>query len=120
MSPIWHVVFLTTGALCYLAGQYAARCSFERDQLVLRLLAKHGECYGLSLIEKSGGQLRRGTIYARLRRLEESGLLSSREAPAPPPQDAVRGFLPRRLYSLTERGRLWALASMGDPNRNLS
>ena len=63
---MWHIIFFVFPALqtlccCYLAGQYAARCSFERDQLILRLLAKHGECYGLSLVDKSGGQLRRGT-----------------------------------------------------------
>ncbi len=120
MSPVWHVVFLTAGALCYLAGQYAARRSFEWDQFVLRLLAKYGECHGLNLVEWSGGQLRRGTVYVRLRRLEESGLLSSREESALPPQDVTRGSRPRVLYRLTEQGRLWALASMGDPERSLS
>lgn len=118
----WHFVPLILSALCccYLAGQFAARRSFERDQLVLRLLAKYGDCHGLSLVDWSGGQLRRGTVYVRLRRLEESGLLSSREESALPPQDAARGFRPRRLYGLTERGRLWALASIGDPGRSLS
>jgi hypothetical protein len=64
----------------------------ERQNLILNLLAHGRELYGLQLIEASGGLLKRGTIYVILQRMEEAGLIESREEYSP-----ALG-LPRRLY----------------------
>lgn len=63
------------------------------ESLILDLLASRGPCYGLQLVEASGGLLKRGGIYVTLGRMEEKGLVSS--APA----DAGR-----RLYEPTALG----------------
>jgi DNA-binding PadR family transcriptional regulator len=73
-----------------------------KEQLVLELLQATGgrEMYGLQMVLASGGRLSRGTAYVTLDRMEDKGLLVSRqEAPGP----GVRG-IPRRLYQVTGHG----------------
>jgi DNA-binding PadR family transcriptional regulator len=71
------------------------------ESLILDLLAACGERYGLEMVEASGGQLKRGTVYVTLGRMEEKGYLTSaQEAKAP---GAIG--LPRRMYRLTPLGR---------------
>lgn len=66
--------------------------SKKKDALIMSLLAKHGELYGHELVEKSNRKLWRGWIYVRLNRLEDKGLITSREEPVEPYE------FPRRLY----------------------
>jgi DNA-binding PadR family transcriptional regulator len=66
---------------------------------ILELLAESEELYGLEMIAKSRS-LKRGTIYVILDRLEDKGLVSSREM-APPA--GSRGPS-RRMYRLTGMG----------------
>jgi DNA-binding PadR family transcriptional regulator len=69
--------------------------------IILELLAREGDLYGLQLVAGSRRRLKKGTVYVTLGRMEEKGYISSR-AEAPPP-DA--GGLPRRLYQPTALGR---------------
>ena len=50
------------------------------ESLILNLLASRGPCYGLELVESSRGRLKRGGIYVTLGRMEEKGLVRSKEA----------------------------------------
>lgn len=45
--------------------------------VILDLLTAHGACYGLQLVDGSGGALKRGGIYVTLGRMEEKGLVTS-------------------------------------------
>lgn len=71
-----------------------------KELLVLELLAS-GSMYGLELVAASGGQLKRGTVYVTLGRMEEKGYIKSRQENAPP----TAGGLPRRVYEPTALGR---------------
>jgi len=73
----------------------------NKESVVLDLLQRERELYGLQLVDLSEGQLKRGTIYVTLGRMEAKGLVSSRREGAPP----AGGGLPRRLYKLTALGR---------------
>jgi DNA-binding PadR family transcriptional regulator len=71
------------------------------ERLILELLEEHGELFGLQLVERSGGGLKRGTVYVTLGRMQEKGYLESRkEALAP---GAIG--LPRRFYHPTGYAR---------------
>ena len=72
-----------------------------KESLILDLLVREEELYGLQLVAQSKRRLKRGTVYVTLGRMEEKGYISSR-LEAPPP-DA--GGMPRRLYQPTALGR---------------
>src|SRR3954449_130043 len=80
-----------------------------KEALILELLIREKEMYGLQLVAASRRRLKRGTVYVTLGRMEEKGYINSRFEPAPP--DA--GGLPRRVYEPTALGRrvlkLWTL-----------
>lgn len=69
------------------------------ESLVLDLLEQR-ERYGLELIEASGGNLKRGSIYVTLGRMEAKGFVTSRQEERQP--GAIG--LPRRLYRATPYG----------------
>lgn len=74
------------------------------DMLVLRLLTeekKYGYQLILELREKSGSifNLKEGTLYPILYRLEEEGLVESRWS------EAENRQLPRKYYLMTDKGR---------------
>lgn len=70
------------------------------ESLVLELL-RGGDRYGLELVEASDGELRRGSIYVTLSRMEAKGFVESWQ------EERVAGAqgMPRRLYRATEYGR---------------
>lgn len=72
----------------------------SKEFLILDLLASGGERYGLQLVGESAGQLKRGTVYVTLQRMEEKGLVESRAEELAEP----RPGLPRRLYRPTRSG----------------
>ena len=86
-------VFVTMMALAY---------STRHEMLILLHLLEHKESYGLDLIKAGCGK--RGTIYVRLHRMEERGLLVSHEE-ATSDVLAMRGGRPRRIYTITDAGR---------------
>src|SRR5687768_14988440 len=67
------------------------------ERVILELLAAEGELFGLQMVERSGGRLKRGTVYVTLGRMHEKGYLESRQEPQS--QGAIG--LPRRLYRPT-------------------
>ena len=71
-----------------------------KESLILDLLARDGELYGLQLVAASKGRLKRGTVYVTLGRMEDKGYVKSRAEDAP----EGAGGLPRRLYDLTPYG----------------
>jgi DNA-binding PadR family transcriptional regulator len=84
------------------------------EEEILRQLADGKERYGLLMVEKSAGKLKRGTIYVVLHRLEDGkGLVESREERDDERSPGQRG-LPRRLYRITGDGaralRAWDMA----------
>jgi PadR family transcriptional regulator len=72
-----------------------------KELLVLELLRSAGRMYGLELVARSNGGLKRGTVYVTLGRMEEKGYIRSRLEDAP----AAVGGLPRRVYQPTALGR---------------
>jgi DNA-binding PadR family transcriptional regulator len=81
----------------------------RKETTALALLRDHGELYGLQLVDLSGGDLGRGSVYVMLDRMEAKGFVQSRREPAPKRE----GGLPRRLYKLTGLGaRSLAAAEM--------
>ena len=72
-----------------------------KELLVLELLLRHQDLYGLQLVASSRGRLKRGTVYVTLARMEEKGYVTSKLDTAP----SGMGGLPRRLYAATPLGR---------------
>jgi len=71
----------------------------KKEFLIMNLLVgARDSMYGLELVEKSDGALKRGTIYTTLNRLEEKGYISSKREEEQP------GLQPRRLYKATGQG----------------
>ena len=71
-----------------------------KEKLILELLLSEGPSFGLALVERSSGALKRGTVYVTLGRLENKGLISSEQEPTHP--GAIG--LPRRIYRVTGLG----------------
>ena len=72
-----------------------------KESLILDLLTKRGELYGLQLVAASRRKLKRGTVYVTLSRMEHKGYITSRLEDPP----ANVGGMPRRLYQATSLGR---------------
>ena len=73
-----------------------------KETVILALLTKAGRrgSYGLQLVQQSGGELRPGTIYVTLERMQAKGLVESKQEEKAP---GVSG-IPRRIYSTTWYG----------------
>jgi DNA-binding PadR family transcriptional regulator len=72
-----------------------------KELLVLELLVRAKELYGLQLVAASRGRLKRGTVYVTLGRMEDKGYITSKLDDPPP----GAGGLPRRIYEPTQLGR---------------
>ena len=72
-----------------------------KELLILELLERDGELYGLQLVANSRRKLKRGTVYVTLGRMEDKGYLTSRLETRP----AEEGGMPRRLYQASALGR---------------
>jgi DNA-binding PadR family transcriptional regulator len=71
------------------------------EYVIMHLLIGNGgrEMYGLQMVEKSGGKLKKGTIYVLLGRLEEKGYVVGRTEFIP------GSAIPRRMYRPTGHGQ---------------
>jgi DNA-binding PadR family transcriptional regulator len=71
----------------------------DTEFLIMSLLAEQSqrETYGLDLIEKSHGQLKKGTVYVLLGRLEQKGFIEGRF-------EIVGDAVPRKVYKPTGHG----------------
>jgi PadR family transcriptional regulator PadR len=85
-------------------------CLSRTEHVILDLLSG-GDAFGLELVERSQGALKRGTVYVTLGRMQDKGYVESRTEPLPPGGIG----LPRRLYRPTAFGlrvlNAWALAA---------
>jgi DNA-binding PadR family transcriptional regulator len=72
-----------------------------KESLILELLARHDEMYGLQLVAASRRRLKRGTVYVTLGRMEDKGFITARLEERP----AEEGGMPRRIYKATALGR---------------
>lgn len=70
-----------------------------KELLILRALVARA-MYGQELVDGSDGELKRGTVYVTLSRMEAKGLLEAQSEPRP----AHEGGLPRRRYRITGEG----------------
>jgi len=81
----------------------------DTERLILTLL-REGEQFPLRLADRSGGSLKRGTVYITLQRMQNKGYVESHVEPA------IQGATgrPRRWYRPAEYGRqvlaAWQLA----------
>ena len=66
---------------------------------VLRLLVGGRELYGLEMIKRSKGALKRGSIYVVLGRMENQGFIKGREV-----KEKGTPGMPRRLYRISGLG----------------
>jgi DNA-binding PadR family transcriptional regulator len=71
-----------------------------KQRLILELLIGAGPLYGLELVERSGGALKRGTVYVTLSRMQAKGFVTSEQETLP----AGAIGLPRRRYRPTGLG----------------
>jgi DNA-binding PadR family transcriptional regulator len=82
-----------------------------KERLILELLLNAPGCelYGLEMVKRSNGQLKRGTVYVTLDRMDDKGYVTSREAKEP-----GQSGLPRRVFRITGLGQrvlnAWDLA----------
>ena len=74
----------------------------SKEHVILKLLISAGSegLYGLQLVERSAGELARGTVYVTLDRMKDKGLVSSQ----PGKKDPHVGGIPRRIYRPTGYG----------------
>ncbi len=73
-----------------------------KERLILELLLNAPGCelYGLEMVNRSDGQLKRGTVYVTLDRMDDKGFVTSREV-----KDPGQSGLPRRLFRVTGLGQ---------------
>lgn len=67
----------------------------------MELLNENGEMFGLEMVDASDGELRKGTIYVMLGRMEENELV---ESEAEDTGKTATGAA-KRMYSATDYGR---------------
>ncbi|NNE66654.1 MAG: hypothetical protein HKN33_08805 [Pyrinomonadaceae bacterium] len=72
----------------------------EKEYLILNLLMNEGEMFGLEMVHESEGELKKGTIYVTLQRMENKNLLSSEEEERGGDENGI----PRRFYAPTNWG----------------
>jgi DNA-binding PadR family transcriptional regulator len=72
----------------------------ETEQTILALLLSDRDLFGLQIVERSRGAVKRGTVYVTLGRMQDKGYVESRTEP---PAPGAIG-LPRRLYRPTAYG----------------
>lgn len=73
----------------------------RKERIILELLIADGPMYGLQLVDRADGALKRGTVYVTLGRMEAKGLIESQQEP----QAAGAIGLPRRIYRPTALGK---------------
>lgn len=72
----------------------------EKEVVIFQLLLTEGELYGLELVRKSSGHLKRGTVYTTLSRMKDKGYLQVRKAADPDEYGNLRMY-----YSLAGHGQ---------------
>ena len=71
-----------------------------KEAFVLAFLTRYGKGYGLEMVKKSNGLLKRGSVYVTLHRMQQKGYVMSRKETNPPDEKGP----PRRHYTATAKG----------------
>lgn len=69
--------------------------------IILQMLTAESSMFGLDMVRKSEGSLKRGTVYVTLQRMEEKGLVSSERE-----EISTESAIPRKFYKATRAGIL--------------
>jgi len=72
----------------------------EKEFQIMKLLIAEGEMFGLEMVAYSKGELKKGTIYVTLQRMEDKKLVTSFEEE----RDDDENGVPRRFYETTVWG----------------
>lgn len=72
----------------------------DKQAIILKLLLDNGPLYGLELVQKSNGHLKRGSIYVLLDRMEDSGWIESAKKKTPKGEQGPA----RRTYRIIGAG----------------
>lgn len=72
----------------------------SKEFIILQMLIENDEMFGLEMVESSAGNLKRGTIYVTLQRMEAKGLVESHEEPRPEGEIGIA----RRIYKASGLG----------------
>jgi PadR family transcriptional regulator len=97
----WVDITLTKCKIVAMRERSGSPSLSGKESLILELLVRETELYGLQLVAESKRRLKRGTVYVTLQRMEEKGYVASRTEDAP----KNAGGLPRRVYRATPLGR---------------
>ncbi len=71
-----------------------------KEFLIMNMLMDEGEMFGLKMVDESNGELKKGTIYVTLQRMEEKKLISSEEEERGENENGIA----RRYYAPTSWG----------------
>lgn len=71
-----------------------------KEFVIMNMLMEEGEMFGLELVDESKGELKKGTIYVTLQRMEEKDLVSSDEEQRGDNENGIA----RRFYAPTNWG----------------
>ena len=72
----------------------------EKEFLIMNLLITEGEMFGLEMVQESEGDLKKGTIYVTLQRMQDKNLVNSEEEERAGNENGI----PRRFYAPTDWG----------------
>ncbi len=72
----------------------------EKEFLIMNMLLNEGEMFGLEMVSESEGELKKGTIYVTLQRMESKDLVSSEEEERAENETGIA----RRFYAPTDYG----------------
>lgn len=80
----------------------AMRRPTNKELDILDVLVAHPRgLYGLEIVEKSNGKVKRGSVYVYMNRLHQDNLVEVQKSPPPKGQ----GGLPRPIYRITGLGQ---------------
>ena len=71
-----------------------------KEYAIMNMLMDEGEMFGLEMVAESKGELKKGTIYVTLQRMEEKRLISSEEEERAENENGIA----RRFYTPTDWG----------------
>ena len=71
-----------------------------KEYAIMKMLVDEGEMFGLEMVEYSEGELKKGTVYVTLQRMEDKNLVASEEEERGDDENGI----PRRYYAPTDWG----------------
>lgn len=71
-----------------------------KEFTIMELLTNNGEMFGLEMVDESSGELKKGTIYVTLGRMEEKDLVESYAEERAENENGIA----RRIYHPTDYG----------------